>query len=89
MRTRSVVDILESDRDERPCYRIDFWEQPAPGYAWNSDVWIVEEAEDVMAVIDWAEAHSEGRRFQLLVRDRFATDNSYLLLAGDNPNSPA
>lgn len=86
MEARSVITIGETDRDERPCYRVDFWEMPAPGYAWNSDVWIVDDAPNVSAVIDWAESHANGRRYQLLVRDRFASDSSYLLLSGRNPN---
>lgn len=88
MNPRSVIAIQEKDRDEHPCYRIDFWERPAPGYAWNSDVWLVDDAPDVSTVLAWAEEHSQGRRFQLLVRDRFATEDSYLLLAGSNPNDP-
>lgn len=89
MRAQSVIDIRETDRDEHPCYRVDFWERPAPGYGWNSDVWLIDDAPSVSAVIEWAEAHARGRRFQLLVRDRFATDDRYLLLAGSNPNDPS
>jgi len=51
-------------------------------------VWLVDDAPDVSTVLEWAEAHSQGRRFQLLVRDRFTTEDSYLLLAGSNPNDP-
>jgi hypothetical protein len=86
MRARSMIDIKESDRDEHPCYRVDFWERPTPGYAWNSDIWLIDDAESVSSVIEWAEAHAEGRRYELLVKNRSTTEDSYVLLAGSNPN---
>lgn len=90
MRARSVIDIAETDRDEHPRYRIDFWERPAPGYGWNSDIWLIDGAPHVSAAIAWAEAHARGRRFQLLVKTPpWTEDGGYVLLSGSNPNDPS
>ena len=88
MRARSIINVKEDDRDEDPCYRVDFWARPAPGYAWNSDVWLIDGAPDVSAVIAWAEAHARGQRYQVLVKNRSRTEESYTLLQGANPNDP-
>ncbi len=90
MRALSVIDIKENNRDEHPHYRIDFWERPAEGYAWNNDIWLVDAAPDVAAVIEWAESHARGRRYELLVRTAEGVDgDSYILLRGSNPNDPS
>lgn len=89
MRARSILQIKESDRDEHPCYRVDFWERPALDYAWNSDIWLIDDAPSVSTAIEWAEAHARGRRYELLVRNRSATEDSYVLLMGSNPNEPS
>lgn len=85
-----MIDIKETDREEHPRYRIDFWARPAPGYAWNSDIWLIEDAPNVATVMEWADRHAQGRRYQLLVSTRSDTEHSnYILLMGSNPNDPS
>jgi len=52
---------------DSPTYRVNFWECPAPGFAWNLDAYALTEVEDVAEVLRWVNERARGRQFELFV----------------------
>jgi len=63
--------VIETDHAEPrdtvdfPCYRVNFWVQPHPGFAWNLDAYALLEVEDVSQVLRWVDEHADQRLFEL------------------------
>lgn len=76
-----------------PAYRVHFWEQPAPGYAFNLDAYVLVDASDVEEVQRWVLNNARGRVFELFlemerqpVREGLERRTVPLVrLAGQNP----
>lgn len=70
-------------------YRVAFWSQPRPNWAWNVDIWRLSDCVDVHEVISWAERQSHGRQSQLFVLGGPEDDRAdpWILLAGEDPNA--
>lgn len=63
-----VIETVHAEPRETlysPCYRVNFWQQPHPGFAWNLDAYALSGAEDVSEVLRWADEHSDGRPFEV------------------------
>lgn len=87
MHAREVDQSNERIRIESPLYRVNFWEQPAPGYGWNLDAWLLDECVDVREAIAWARDHATGRRFEVLANVSEERETDQLVrLVGTNPN---
>jgi hypothetical protein len=72
---------------------VNFWEQPAPGFAWNLDAWHLFGCVNVHEALAWAHGQARGRRFELFVApygyEVAEADVATLIrLLGDNPNLP-
>ena len=52
---------------EVPIYRVQFWEQPAPGYAHNLDAFVLVGASSVEEALKWASDNARGRVWELLL----------------------
>jgi hypothetical protein len=77
----------ETYRTNVPLYRVNYWEQPGPGYGWNLDAWLLKGCTDVTQAMAWAEQNANGRRFELLATpDSEAETDQLILLHGENPN---
>lgn len=77
----------ENIRVEAPVYRVNFWERPRPGYAWNLDAFVLLGCADVVQVILWARSASKGRRFQIFVGVEDTLDpQTLIVLYGEDPN---
>lgn len=103
MRTCRLMNmrVIETDHAEprdsvdSPCYRVNFWEQPHPGYSWNLDAYALVEVEDVSEALRWVEEHADGRLFELFVETDFEPEGSFgtprktglVRLLGNNPNA--
>jgi hypothetical protein len=54
---------------DRPSYRVYFWhpQGTTEDSMWASDEWELTDADDVAAVMSWAESNSDGRQFVIYV----------------------
>lgn len=88
MEARPVEHSNSPIRVDAPSYRVEFWEQPGAGYAWNLDAWLLTECTSVNDALAWADAHADGRRYVLLAS---TTDEpsgeraTEVVLVGDDP----
>lgn len=75
---------------ERPRYRVEFWERPAPDYAWNLEAWELSDCESVHEAIHWVDEHSSGRVHTLyaVLAPPETPHLAYLRLSGRDPNNP-
>jgi hypothetical protein len=67
MRASETVHAEPRDLIESPIYRVNFWQKPAPGHAWNLDAYALTDAKDFSEVLQWVNDHAVGRRFEVFV----------------------
>lgn len=67
MRSIGTVHAEPSDSVESPVYRVNFWQQPGPGYAWNLDAYVLTEARDITEVLLWVNEQADGRPFEVFI----------------------
>ncbi|MGO2424327.1 MAG: hypothetical protein ACTILB_15285 [Brevibacterium aurantiacum] len=75
-------------RIDAPTYRVEFWEQPRPDYAWNLDAWLLTECTSANEALSWAETHANGRRYVVLASDTAepsGEDATEMVLFGTDP----
>ena len=78
-----------------PTYRVNFWERPSPGCAWNVDAYALAEVEDITEVLRWVDEHARGRRFELFAEMDDQPEEAFgiprtsglVRLLGSNPNA--
>lgn len=78
-----------------PCYRVNYWQQPHPGIAWNLDAYALTGAKDITEVLRWADEHSNGRSFEVFAEIDDEPEGSLqnprksglIRLLGSNPNA--
>lgn len=78
---------------DQPSYRVNFWQKS--GGAWALDAHAFDDVDDVAEVLEWANNHSAGRRFELFVEidteplGEFLTSRKagLIRLLGSNPNA--
>lgn len=95
MRVIETVHAEPRDCAESPCYRINFWVQPLPGYGWNLDAYALTDVEDVSEVLRWVDEHANGRLFEVFAETDFEPEGSFetprktglVRLLGSNPNA--
>ena len=95
MRAIETVHAEPRDSDDSPCYRVNFWEQPRPGYSWNLDAFVLVEVQDRSEALRWVEEHANGRPFGLFAEIGSKPEKqlgaprkaSLVRLLGNNPNS--
>lgn len=95
MRAIETVHAEPRDSDDSPCYRVNFWEQPRPGYGWNLDAFVLVEVQDVSEALRWVEEHANGRPFELFAEMDSEPEKplgaprkaSLVRLLGNNPNA--
>jgi len=56
-----------SEYIESPIYRVNFWERPQPGFAFNLDAFVLSGAADVEEVLSWIAENARDRMYELLV----------------------
>ncbi|WP_200953368.1 hypothetical protein [Agromyces sp. Root81] len=77
-----------------PIYRVNFWERPAPGFAFNLDAFVLVDASGVDEVLQWAASGARGRTYEVMVEAAEEPVEpglqirtaALLRLAGENPN---
>ena len=77
-----------------PVYRVNFWERPAPGIAFNLDAFVLADASGVDEVLQWAATRARGRTYEVMVEAAEEQlepglqirTTALLRLAGENPN---
>jgi hypothetical protein len=52
---------------ESPVYRVNFWELPAPGYAFNLDAYVLTDVADVGEAQAWVARNARGRPHELFL----------------------
>ena len=75
----------------RPSYRVCFWHRQGTtdDSMWASDEWELTEADDVAAVMSWAESNSGGRQFVIYVSALTQEGVGLVRLFGQSPlNQP-
>ena len=95
MRSIETVHAEPRDSVDSPSYRVNFWQRPSPGFAWNLDAYVLTEAEDIAEVLGWVDEHARGRRFELFAELDDEPDRSFesprttalVRLLGSNPNT--
>lgn len=95
MHTIETVHAEPHDSEDSPCYRVNFWEQPRPGYGWNLDAFVLVEVHDVAEALRWVEENARGRLFELFAEMHPEPDKpfgtprktSLIRLLGSNPNA--
>ena len=95
MRAIETVHAEPHDSDDSPCYRVNFWEQPRPGYGWNLDAFVLVEVQDVSEALRWVEKHAKGRPYELFVEMGSEPEKPFdaprktalTRLLGNNPNA--
>lgn len=95
MRAIETVHAEPRDSDDSPCYRVNFWEQPLPGYGWNLDAFVLVEVKDVSEALRWVEEHANGRPLELFAEMGSEPEKplgtprkaSLIRLLGNNPNA--
>lgn len=80
LRARRVDPRTATGLVDRPAYRVDFW---AAGCA--CDEWLVEDADDVHAVLDWARRRAGGRDVVVQAVVRVGTEELLVRLTGRDP----
>lgn len=88
MEARSVEHSNSPVRIDAPTYRVEFWEQPGEGYAWNLDAWLLTACTSVIEALSWAEAHTRGRRYVVIASDTEEPSGegaTEMVLVGDDP----
>jgi hypothetical protein len=50
-----------------PVYRVQFWEQPALGYGYNLDAFVLIGAIDVHEALEWVQGKARGRIWELFL----------------------
>lgn len=83
------------DQVDAPVYRVNFWQQPRPGYAWNLDAFLLSEVDGVVEALRWAEEHANGRSFELFVESHWEPVGPFeaprkaglIRLCGEDPNA--
>lgn len=89
MKAESTLDFYGLGQDDATRFRVHFWEQPKPGYGFNLEAWILNDAPDVHAALTWADSNSRGRGYELFVETTGDLSDAYLVrVAGTNPNTP-
>lgn len=81
--------------EDSPCYRVNFWVQPHPGYAWNLDAHALLEVKDVYEALRWVDEHADGRLFELFAETELELEGAFgtprktglVRLLGSNPNA--
>ena len=53
-----------------PIYGVNFWERPAPGFAFNLDAVVLVDASGVDEVLQWAATRARGRTYEVMVEAR-------------------
>lgn len=98
--TLPSVDALETVHAEpryladHPNYRVNFWERPRPGQAWNLEAFALTKVSSVAEVLKWVDEHVDGRRFEVFAETDDESHRSFdsprrsglLRLLGSNPN---
>lgn len=95
MRAIETVHAGPHDSVDSPCYRVNFWERPRPGYGWNLDAFVLVEVQDVSEALCWAEEHANGRPFELFAEMDSEPEKPFgdsretalVRLCGNNPNA--
>lgn len=95
MRSIETVHAEPRDSVDSPSYRVNFWDRPSPGFAWNLDAYVLTEVEDIAEVLGWVDEHARGRRFELFVESDDEPVRSFesprttglVRLIGSNPNA--
>lgn len=93
-----VIETVHAEPREllgSPIYRVHFWQQPAPGYSWPLEAYVLTEAEGVTEVLNWVEEHARGRQVEVFAEmdeepvGSFTTPRrtGLLRLLGSNPNA--
>jgi hypothetical protein len=83
------------DSVDAPCYRVNFWVQPRPGYSWALDAYALVEVQDVSEALRWVDEHANGRLFELFAETDFEPEAPFgtprktglVRLLGSNPNA--
>lgn len=78
-----------------PTYRVNFWQRPAPGWAWSLDAYALTDAADISEVLQWVGEHAHGRRFEVFAEMDEESAGSFqtprksglVRLLGSNPNA--
>lgn len=94
MREIATVHAEPQQVTDTPVYRVNFWQQPPPGFGWPLDAYALVDARDVHEVISWAEERSEGRKIEIFVEVDQEPEGEFsaprktdlIRLAGCNPN---
>ncbi len=78
-----------------PCYRVNFWVQPRPGYSWALDAYALVDVQDVSEALRWVDEHANGRLFEVFAETDFEPEAPFgtprktglVRLLGSNPNA--
>jgi len=65
-------------------FRVYFWSS-TDGSSWQSDEWRLVDIPDLMALMDWANEHAEGRTFVVYAEVSNATGVGLIKLTGSDP----
>jgi hypothetical protein len=95
MRVIETVHAEPRDWVYSPCYRVNFWRQPSPGYSWGLDAYALTEVEDITEVLRWVDEHADGRLFEVFAEMDYEPEGSFekprktglVRLLGSNPNA--
>lgn len=94
MRALETVHAKPRDVVNSPGYRVNFLQQPVPGYAWDLDAYALTEVENVAEVLRWVDENARGRRFEVFAEMDEEPARSFesprttglVRLLGSNPN---
>lgn len=94
MREIPTVHAEPQQVTDAPVYRVNFWQQPPPGFGWPLDAYALVDARDVHEVLAWAEERSEGRKIEIFVEVDEEPERGFsaprktnlIRLVGYNPN---
>jgi len=67
MRASETVHAESRELIDSPNYRVNFWQQPSPGAAWNLEAYVLTEAIDFTEVLQWVNDQAAGRRFEVFI----------------------
>ncbi|WP_413543288.1 hypothetical protein [Citricoccus nitrophenolicus] len=95
MRDIPTVHAVPRKSVDAPTYRVNFWQRPAPGWAWSLDAYALSGADDISEVLQWVDEHARGRRVEVFAEMDEESDGSFqtprksglVRLLGSNPNA--